>query len=204
MTLSRSHWLRGALLCLPLFALAAKPEAPEPVATPDDTAEYALWSALITHGLGADAGQIVIADQTTTETGGVAAPGAKLDELAKKLDVTPALLEAWLAANDHAMPLARRFSLKVDYRLLDARQRAELFTATDPAAGWAKFRERFPTAPGLLRLSRAAFDPDQRRALAYIEYTCGPACGSGRLIRAERKGQGWQVLSGELIWIAGP
>ena len=73
----------------------------------------------------------------------------------------------------------------------------------DPATGWARFRKRFPAAPGLLRVSRVAVDDPQLQALVYVEFACGPECGTGRLIRLARSGEAWLVQSGELVWVAG-
>jgi hypothetical protein len=57
----------------------------------------------------------------------------------------------------------------------------------------------------VVRLSRVAFDAQHLQALVYLEFQCGPECGSGRLVQIARDPSGrWQVQSGELIWIAGP
>lgn len=205
--MSRARRGLAALLLMPLLALAApaKPAAPPAgEALPEDVAQYAVWSALIGHGLPADTRQIVIAAQTTTDTNPVVPPGANVDALANKLELAPPLVRAWLKANEQRETLAPRFALKAQYVLLDDEARAKIFAGEDPVANWARFKQRFPDAPGILRLSRAAFDPFQQQALVYLEFTCGPACGSGRLIHAARDGKGWKALSGELIWIAGP
>lgn len=196
-----------ALLLAPALALAApaKPAAPPGgEALPEDVAQYELWSALLSHGLPPDTRQIVLAAQTTTDTNPVVPPGANLDAVAKKLELDPALLRAWLRANESRETLTPRFRIKAKYSLLDDRARADIFAGEDPVANWGRFKQRFPDAPGILRLSRAAFDPFQQQALVYLEFSCGPACGSGRLIHAAREGKGWKALSGELIWIAGP
>lgn len=197
-----------ALLLMPLLALAAppKPAAPPAVAEalPEDVAQYAVWSALLAHGLPADTQEIIIAAQTTTDTNPVVAPGANLEAVAKKLALDPALLRGWLRANESRETLTPRLTLKAKYQLLDDATRAKIFAGEDPVANWARFKQRYPDAPGILRLSRAAFDPFQQQALVYLEFSCGPACGSGRLIHAARDGKGWKALSGELIWIAGP
>lgn len=195
------------LLLTPLLALAAppKPAAPPPgEALPEDVAQYELWSALLAHGLPADTRQIVLAAQTTTDTNPVVPSGANVETVAKKLELDPALLRAWLRANESRETLALRLKIKPKYSLLDDQARAEIFAGEDPVANWARFRQRYPDAPGILRLSRAAFDSYQQQALVYLEFSCGPACGSGRLIHAAREGKGWKALSGELIWIAGP
>ena len=201
--IKRFGWRLLPLMLWQSLALAAPPVTVT-AAEPDASTQYALWSALITHGLGADAKTVVIAQRTTDETSAVLAPGAKLEEVAKKLDVSPTLLKAWVEANQTSLTLERQLSLRAKYHLLDDKARADIFTGEDAATNWGRFRAKFPDAPGLLRLSRTAVDAPEGHALAYIEFTCGPACGSGRLIRAVRKGKNWTVLSGELIWIARP
>jgi hypothetical protein len=96
--LKRFGWRLLALMFWQSFALAAPPVAVT-AAEPDASTQYALWSALITHGLGADAKSVVIAQRTTDETSAVLAPDAKLEDVATKLDVSPTLLNAWVAVS---------------------------------------------------------------------------------------------------------
>ena len=183
----------------PAGAMPARPlsDTPEPE-------EYALWSQIISHGLEQGAQRVVLALKTSADLRAIVPPGAKLEEVAKRLETTPELLSRWVALNQEPAPLERNFTLSLPYVLLDERIRAELFRSPDPALGWRQFAAAYPGAPGLLRLSRAALDDAGQNALVYVEFHCGARCGSGRLIRAQMGAKGWQLLSGELIWVTGP
>ena len=182
----------------------AAPQATAPVTATPEAAEYALWSTLVAQGLGAEAKTIVIAAHTSKETTTVVPFGSNIEDLAKRLETTPSLLNRWLAMNEAASGLERHFELSMNYELLGETERTTLFADPDPATNWRQFKNRFPDAPGLLRLSRVAFDATAQNALVYVEFNCGATCGSGRLIRAHRVGKTWSLQSGELIWIAGP
>ncbi len=178
---------------------------PGPVAhalTPTDE-EYAVLSAVIVHGLPPDTKSIAISTQTTGRPGAVVPPGADLQALATRLETTPALLYYWSNLNQQSVALEPKFTLQPKVELVDDALRAKIFGGDDPATGWARFHQRFPQTPGLLAVSRVALDDARTNALVYIEFACGPACGTGRLIRLSRVNATWAVLSGELMWVAG-
>ena len=177
---------------------------PRPLSPTPEPEEYALWSAVLSHGLDQNAKAVVLAQRTTADLRGVVPGGAKLDEVAKRLETTPELLARWVALNQEGSPLERNFKLPLPYALADAKELAELFKSPDPTESWQRFAAAHPGAPGLLRVSRAALDDPGQNALVYVEFQCGARCGSGRLIRARLGPRGWQPLSGELIWVTGP
>jgi hypothetical protein len=173
------------------------------MATPSLPAEeYALFSALLGHGLAPDTREAVIADTTTGDPSRVVdgtADAARATELGTRVE----LLREWARLNRQAYMLERRFTLRVPYELYAETDRELLFRGDNPDAGWKLFYSRYPGSEGVIRLSRAAFDGAQ--ALVYLEFQCGPECGSGRLVQLSRDAAGaWQVDGGELIWIAGP
>lgn len=178
--------------------------AQRPLSATPEPEEYALWSQVLAHGLDQSAKGVVLAHKTHADLRGVVPPGAKLEEIARRLETTPALLSRWVALNQEAAALERNFKLPLPYVFADARELAELFKGPDPATGWQRFAAAHPGAPGLLRVSRAALDDSGQNALVYVEFQCGAQCGSGRLIRAQLDAKGWRLLSGELIWMTGP
>lgn len=165
--------------------------------------EYAVLSAVIAHGLPPDTKAIAISARTTGKPETVVPPGADLQALATTLETTPALLYFWTSLNRETATLEAKFTLKARVELVDDALRAKIFADDDPAAGWERFHKRFPHAPGLLSVSRVALDDALANALVYVEFACGPACGTGRLIRLARVNATWAVLSGELMWVAG-
>jgi len=179
---------------------AARVMAAEPTLEP---AEYEVLSQVINHGLPADTRAIAISDQTTGDPDTLVPADADLEALAKRLDTAPGLLAGWAGLNQQRSPLARKLTLRARYELVPDALRAKIFEGDEPALSWARFRARFPEAPGLLRVSRVAIDEARLNALVYIEFACGPECGAGRLVRLARVIGVWQVQSGELIWTAG-
>lgn len=165
--------------------------------------EYAVLSAVIAHGLPADTKRIAIAAQTTGNPDTVVPPGADLQALATTLETTPALLYYWTNLNRQIATLEPKLALKPKVEFVDATLRAKIFAGEDPQAGWDRFHKRFPQTPGLLAVSRVALDDSRTNALVYVEFACGPTCGTGRLIRLSRVNATWAVLSGELMWVAG-
>ncbi|MBI2802729.1 MAG: hypothetical protein HYX63_21030 [Gammaproteobacteria bacterium] len=167
--------------------------------------EYELLSAVLNHGLDPDAKQIVIADTTIGDSSGVVTAKTPLAVRAKELNVAPELLGEWRHVNQKSAQLAREFHVAKTYALMSEANRDLLFRGDNPRAGWDAFFARYPGSPGLLRVSRVAFDDRAQSALVYIEFQCGAECGSGRLVRATRDATNhWQPVSGELLWVLGP
>lgn len=195
------RWLKiGGKVAAALLgaALAAAAHALAPTAE-----EYAVLSAVLTHGLPPETKAIAISSQTIDRPEDVLPPSANLETLAQELATTPALLQVWRGLNRAPATLEQHFSLTAKVELIEPALRAKIFTDTDPAASWARFHKRFPHAAGLLSVSRVALDDTNTNALVYVEFACGPTCGTGRLVRLSRQDHGWSVISGELMWVAG-
>lgn len=199
-----SHLL-ARIIVLMILAAATSPGFAAPPAVTIPEIEYQLMATVLRHGLDPSFKQLVIADTTSGDPTHLVDDTTKLEEVAKKLESTPAALADWAQKNQARVPLGPVFELKVSYRLLSLAEHDRLFQAADPKEGWRRFFELFPQAPGLLRLSRVGIDPEQRAALIYVEFQCGAECGSGRLVSLVQAASGqWQVTGGELLWIAGP
>ena len=193
-----------AMLCLALLATLPGAARVAAAAEPTlDPAEYEVLSLVINHGLPAETRAIAISAMTTGDPGSLIPVDADLEALAKRLEIPPGLLAAWTGLNRQRSPLARKLTLRARYELVPDALRAKIFEGEVPAQGWARFRARFPEAPGLLGVSRVALDEARLNALVYVEFACGPECGTGRLVRLARVDGVWQVQSGELLWVAG-
>lgn len=167
--------------------------------------EYACLSDILSHGLGSEAKQAVIADLTTGGPSLIAGGDGPSAARAVELNTDPELLREWARLNEQNYPVSRQFRLSLPYTVLTESERDLLFRGDNPAAGWKLFFARFPGSPGLLRVSRVAFDTTKTHALLYLELQCGAECGTGRLLQTARAANGrWQIEFGELIWIAGP
>ncbi len=189
--------LLSALLWFVTCQLTAAPALP--------AAEYALYSALLNHGLDQAAQQAVIADLTTGDPVRIVTGGPPTAARAQELNTSLELLHEWWRLNQRTYPLAAKFRLRVPYVLFKEADRDLLFRGDEPVAGWKLFFARYAGSSGVVRLSRVAFDAAHLQALVYLEFQCGPECGSGRLVQIARDPSGqWQVQSGELMWIASP
>ncbi len=189
--------LASALLLFVTCGTSAAPALPP--------AEYALYSALLNHGLEQTAQQAVIADLTTGDPARIVTGGPPTAARALELNTTLELLQEWWRLNQQTFPLTANFKLRIPYVMFKEADRDLLFRGDEPIAGWKLFFARYAGSSGVVRLSRVAFDAQHLQALVYLEFQCGPECGSGRLVQIARDPNGqWQVQSGELIWIAGP
>ena len=187
----------GAMLAATACGLHAEPGLP--------AAEYALYSALLNHGLDPASKQAVIADVTTSDPARIVTGGPPTEARAQALNTTLELLHEWWRVNQRTYPLSAKIKLRIPYVMFKEADRDLLFRGDEPIAGWRLFFARYAGSSGVVRLSRVAFDSQNTHALVYLEFQCGAECGSGRLVQLMRDPAGnWQVEGGELIWIAGP
>lgn len=178
-------------------------EAPAAPLLPSD--EYAVFRALLDHGLGPEAQQVVVAESTTGDPAGIL-PSAQADDArAKDLGTSLELLRDWSLMNQRTFTLGEGFSTRVPHVLLADPVRETLFRGDQPEQGWQLFFRKYPQSAGLVRLSRVGFNAARSEALVYLEFQCGAECGSGRLVQLARDPAGnWRIVSGELLWIAAP
>ncbi|MSR14360.1 MAG: hypothetical protein EXR86_07310 [Gammaproteobacteria bacterium] len=170
---------------------------------PDD--EYACLSDVLRHGLANETKQVVIANLTSGDPSAIVDGSLPSEARATELNTNVELLREWARLNQTTHPLAASFTLPVPYILLTESDRDLLFRGDNPEAGWKLFFARYANSPGLLRVSRVAFDSTKTHALLYLELQCGAECGAGRLIQAKRVADGpWEIEFGELMWVAGP
>jgi len=167
--------------------------------------EYVVFKALLDHGLGPEAQQVVVAESTTGDPAGILPTGQADDARAKDLGTSLELLRDWSLMNQRTVTLGEGFSTRVPHVLLTDTVRETLFRGDQPEQGWTQFFRRYPQSAGLVRLSRVGFNAARSEALVYLEFQCGAECGSGRLVQLARDPAGsWRIASGELLWIAAP
>jgi hypothetical protein len=167
--------------------------------------EYACLSDILGHGLDRDTKQAIIADQTTGDPAAIVGGSRPTEARALELNTQLELLREWARLNQRAYPLTANFKLSTPYSLLTESDRDLLFRGDNPEAGWKLFFARYVGSPGILRVSRVAFDSTRTHALVYLELQCGPECGAGRLVQAKRApNAAWEIEFGELLWVAGP
>ena len=168
--------------------------------------QYVILTRVLQHGLGEDCRELVIEDQTTAGAFVLNGPETPLSEAAELIGVDLTLLLDWQKANKEFDYLAKKFALDCEYVLISTEDREKLFaTAADdePERGWRNFRREYAAAAGIIRMSKPVIAPGQQQALAYIEFDCGPSCGSGRFVTLEKvSSKDWHVNGGSLVWMA--
>ncbi|MGR8947788.1 MAG: hypothetical protein ACU84Q_07065 [Gammaproteobacteria bacterium] len=189
----------GLLICLLQFT--------SPIAFGDvSEQQYLILSSVLNHGLGKDCAEIVIEEKTTGGTIAIHTPQKPLTMVAETLGVDANLLKEWEKENTEFDYLGENFDLPCRYHLITTEQRNLIFASAagdEPERGWRNFRRKFTDAAGIIRVAKPVIDTRQNHALAYVEFDCGPGCGSGRFVTLENKPHNtWRVTGGSLVWMA--
>ena len=170
------------------------------------TEQYVILSTVLKHGLEENCAEIVIEEKTTAGTIAISTPEKSIDAVAELLGIEVSLLRKWENENRDYDYLSENFALPCQYHLISAEQRDKLFsTAADnePERGWRNFARKYPDAAGIIRMAKPTVDLEHNQALAYVEFDCGPSCGSGRFVTlSQTAGNSWQVTGGSLVWMA--
>mgnify|MGYP000511748962 CR=1 FL=1 len=82
----------------------------------------------------------------------------------------------------------------VPYDVLTRSQVQTHFThAENIDDGWRQFRATLSGAGGLTTWSAVGFDAARRRALVYVNFSCGSLCAEGRYVFLEKQGAAWRT-----------
>lgn len=169
-----------------------------------DAAEYAVMSALLREEvLEPDRPYVLIRDSTAAER--IQDDPDAVRSTARSLRVPASLVRKWIRLNAGPHPLRPAFSLGRDTRLISRSERDSLINYKARAPGedeWKKFSERYPRAAGVAWVSRIAFTPDGRTALASYGMTCGFLCGEGGTVRMDRVRGEWKVTAHATLWVS--
>jgi hypothetical protein len=101
--------------------------------------------------------------------------------------------------------LAARDPINVGDLAFEGPLKITLVSRKEPKAileSWPQFRERFPDAKGLMRISHVAIDDDEEMALVYAGLWCGGTCGGGYLFLLAKRKDGWRVVQDQVLWVA--
>lgn len=64
------------------------------------------------------------------------------------------------------------------------------------------FKNEYPEARGILRLSYSAIDIDSQTAIVYVGFFCGPLCGGGSIYVLAKLKDGWRVVNEKNVWVS--
>lgn len=179
---------------------------------PDE--EYEVYEAVLTQRFGdPDRQQFVLGEQFGTlmvtwrdrklVTG--LEPGQKLSPLG----LTIPCAEDYVRKIADPRRLENRFKLGVPCRVLTEEESAGIWNRGDERRqqggsldGWKVFRERYPGALELIRLTRVGFDPERTQAVLTVGYQRDWRGGSGSRLLLSRVEDEWKI-SGDLgLWLS--
>ena len=95
--------------------------------------------------------------------------------------------------------LTRSTELKTSVVFITPAERDELFSK---ASGWRDFAQKYPNAAGFTIVSAIGFNHSHNEALVYIGNSCGMLCGTGYVVRLEKKKDKWIATKTAKIWNA--
>jgi hypothetical protein len=95
--------------------------------------------------------------------------------------------------------LAGSTELKTSVVFMTPAERDELFSK---ASGWRDFAQKYPNAAGFTIVSSIGFNQSHNEALVYVGNSCGMLCGTGYVVRLEKKKDKWIAAKTAKIWIA--
>ena len=167
--------------------------------------EYEIIAAALNHGTGESTHEPLIDNTTTGDNVDFTSPDQNEADILKELSTTPAALGDWLRKNKRRYALQPQITLNRSHGFFTQEDRLSVFNDGNPAVNWQRFKVRFPHSVGVVRISRPGIDDIAQVALIYIEFECGVACGSGRLINLmQNETAQWVVTGGTLLWITSP
>jgi len=173
-----------------------------------DPDEYAVWSAVLAKKY-ADGGylKLVIRDRTAMYVP---------DPIARQWQNSEHDTEAFSdlqAKNKAQSVLENKFSVKLPCILMTGEAESKLFPSTpsepkDKAfiekvqSSWKQFYEEYPSAQGILTISRVGFNSDKSEAVVYIQNVASLMLASGKLFFLTKKNGSWEVQTEKMIWFS--
>lgn len=187
----------AAVLSLAVLAASCAPDAPVPRAPTAE--EYAVYRVVLSGGYATPVPTrvIVVGDSTI----GIRDDGEFSDAAAvERTEPERAVRRDFLRRNAHPAALrADSFRTRLPVVLLS---RTELARILDAKGGWEHFHDRYAGSYGYFGLSRVGFSRDGTRAVLIVERSCGFLCGSGHIVRLEKREGRWRVVESMMTWIA--
>ncbi len=202
-------FLIAALLALPGALGAQKPSKPaqSPSAatcatSPDDAAIYSAALNKVLLKDRDDKRQIVLLSRTSS-----AYPPGMAAFTASSTPDKKELLEAASTATKNDFDAKAKLNcdlttsteLKTSVVFITPAERDELFSK---ASGWRDFAQKYPNAAGFTIVSAIGFNHSHNEALVYIGNSCGMLCGTGYVVRLEKKKDKWVAAKTAKIWNA--
>ena len=178
---------------------SGKSPLPTPSKPDIETEEVAVYAALIQSMYTAD--MLVIMDTTATDPGGVENTGQFIQMVLKNMKgISTETTDSFSARNEAAHSLRADMELAIPYTLLSEAEMREMFNVNQN--GWQEFYNRYPSAPGIITLSRAGFNTAADQALVYIGNQGHWLAGAGYYVLLKKVDGAWIVDQKVMSWIS--
>jgi hypothetical protein len=105
--------------------------------------------------------------------------------------------------NKQAYELSDQFNLDVKITFITSGEIKKMFQKSfGNPDGWETFHRRYPTANGMITLSRVGFNEDRSQALIFVGYGCGWLCGGGDYVLLKKKDGAWKIEAKSMTWVS--
>jgi hypothetical protein len=202
-------FLIAAILALPGAHGAQKPSPPAQSASaatcatsPDDAAIYSAALAKVVLKDRGDKRQIVLLSQTSAGY-----PAGMASFTASSTPDRKELLDS--ASTETKNDFDAKAKLNCDLTTTAALGAAVVFVSPherdeffSKASGWRDFAQKYPNTAGFTIVSAIGFNHSHNEALVYVGNSCGMLCGTGYVLRLEKKKDKWIVTKTAKIWNA--
>lgn len=183
---------------LAFLILGAWLSAPSAQAPPDEAEVYrAALAAMRFDTLGSTRTKHALLASTFDPSGMWSGPDGDVIKGAPYLDprrrltyAKPETVDSFLVAIKTRQPLPASLGRMAAFLLVDQRE----LPAIGAQDGWNDFERRHSLAPGTVSVSRIGFDRSRAQALVFVDFVCGPLCGSSSFVLLERDGAAWRVV----------
>lgn len=180
---------------------ASRREWTGPPLAPPDSADYAVYAAVLRAFARDDESFFVLMDSTYVLRADRVAQTLVEDAFRKSSPAAGGIVGRLFIVNEQPYPLQPAFPLDAGYRLISETAFRALFGLgpdgpfhPHPVNGWAALRDRHRGSLGPYEFSRVAYDWPSRTALVFVRVRCGNICEQSRYVVLRRlEGGAWKV-----------
>lgn len=180
---------------------ASRREWEGPPLAPPDSADYAVYAAVLRAFARDDESFFVLMDSTHVLRADRVAQTLVEDAFRKSSPEAEGIVGRLFIVNEQPYPLRPAFPLDGSYRLMSQTEFRALFGLgpagpfhPHPVNGWAALRDRHPGSLGPYEFSRVAYDWTSRTALVFYRVRCGNLCEQSQyVVLRRREGGPWKV-----------
>ena len=164
--------------------------------------EVAIYREILHQGRGSARSQVLIYEESTGNTLHTI-DHAEQTKLMEELNSQEEILNDWKEKNSRRQIITESLDLSINYKVLTKKDFNLIFKDKDLNATWDTFAKRYKNTDGFIRLSKPGFDAQREKSIVFVEYHCGPNCGTGRFLGLKKDSSGnWVMENSTLIWMA--